>query len=954
MFKAARALSVSLSGLTACLLACALLSGPSVGGLGAVLVWSALLSCAIILGGIALGNVSHLRGPKRAHLLAFYDRGLAGRVQSAAELTEHGNGSSALIAAYGQQVAAELSQLPIERAAPPPLHFRSTLATAWLVTAACTALLVFHGGALSGLYALTHPARSDADGTPVGLWVEQLEVRVVPPAHLGLPMRSYTNPSKVEAHAGSKLELHIKPRFDVERAMLALASRSLPMTRDAQGEHTLKFTAAESSALSLRAYVDEHWVADRVARELFVVVDGAPIVTLDAPLADVDAIPSEPVPFVFQARDDHGIGSVDLVVQSGRGRERRVHLRSFEDDGTLQHEGNTYVTPADFGAAPGLSLTVWIEVRDRDRFDGPHVGRSPARVLRVAGERDSEGAPVGLLTRARDVATDTLADRLEAEPLRKATDAKQRTESLRDKTRGLVQILGALIDAYKKPGAGSETAGALKDMLRRISRLDRDERDASRQPDVNKLTRLDNSMVGELEDDVLWLSDLIGQAKLSDASQVLERLDATRARMRELLTELKSSSDPERRRALMEEIARARGELAELQSRLAEARGDVPSEFVNYDALKEQMQDDPLSAMEKALESGDMAAAEKALAELDKQLEGLKGGLSQGEQAYAEARVAPRNRALEQARADVENLAKAQKGLANETQRLTHGASERAADDKSSREKANALASEAARLEERTRELGKGQSPSAMEEARVAAAQRLRDARDALQQADLHEAQGMAARAADEVGSLASELKMEARMFSGPDGARTQVARDAEQLARDVSKFAQQVRESAPEGQSPQLSSEESAKLRQKAPSQRSLGEETERVSKQAAEGAGRGIGDGLGRARESMQRAAQAMERGEAGEAQAHQRDALDRLEELNEELGREQRASGPTRGQGEGEGNMGNERVAIPEGAEDGRRQSLRRRVLDARRAKAPEPFTGHVERYYQEILR
>lgn len=956
IFKAARAVSVSLSVLALCLLSCALLSGPSVGGLGAVLVWSALLSCALILGGIALGNLSQLSGPRRARLLNVYDRALAARVQSAAELLEHQNGSGDLVQAYSSQVTAELSALPLHKASPPPVYFRSTLLSSWLITAACVALMTWNGSALSGLYALTHPARSDEDGTPIGLWVAHVQAKVTPPKHLALPERNLTDPTVIEAPAGSRIELTITPRFDIERAMLALTLRSLPMTNEKDGRHTLSFTAAESSDLTLRAYIDDRWLSDRTARKLVVIADGAPSIALEAPATDLDTNESEPVPFVFRVSDDHGLGSVDLVVQNGRGRERRVHLQSFEEDGMLSHQGNTYVTPADFGARAGSALTVWIEARDRDRFDGPHVGRSAARILRIGSQSDPQGAPIALLTRTRDLAVDSLGDRLEAEPPRKGSELKTRSDKLRSRTRELVQTLDVLTTAYQKLENAAETAGALRDMLRRIGRLDHDERDYARDQDISKLVRLDESMASELEDDIVWLSDLIGRAKLSDASHVLERLEATRARMRELLNELKNSSDPERRKALLEEIARARGELSELSHKLSEARGDVPREFVNYDALEEQMQEDPLTEMEKALESGDIEGAERALAKLDEQLEGLQGGLSQGEQAFAEARMGPRNQALEQARAEVENLARAQKGLANETQRLSQGASERASEDAEFREKANALANEAAELERRARELGKGKNPPSMAEAQSTSAQRLRDARDALQQGDAHEAQSMAERAADELGMLASEMTMESRMFPGPDGSRGKTAREASELARDVAEFSRQVKENSPRGGAPELSPEESEALREKAPSQRSLGEQAQRVARESESGAGRSVGDGLGRARESMQRAAESMERGDASEAQAHQRDALDRLEELSQELAREQKASGQGQGRGQedGESSLGDERVAIPEGGEDTRRKDLRRRVLDARRAKAPDSFAGSVERYYQEILR
>ena len=114
------------------------------------------------------------------------------------------------------------------------------------------------------------------------------------------------------------------------------------------------------------------------------------------------------MPFVYRASDDHGLGSLDLVVQMGPGRERRVHLASF--DGDIAQErfaSSTDVVPAAFGARPGQTLAVWIEARDRDGYGGVNVGRSPVRTITVGDANDARGAPVELLERTRDLSVDT-------------------------------------------------------------------------------------------------------------------------------------------------------------------------------------------------------------------------------------------------------------------------------------------------------------------------------------------------------------------------------------------------------------------------------------------------------------------------------------------------------------------------------------------------------------------
>jgi hypothetical protein len=106
------------------------------------------------------------------------------------------------------------------------------------------------------------------------------------------------------------------------------------------------------------------------------------------------------------------------------------------------------------------------------------------------------------------------------------------------------------------------------------------------------------------------------------------------------------------------------------------------------------------------------------------------------------------------------------------------------------------------------------------------------------------------------------------------------------------------------------------------------------------------------------MKKASSALEKGNVREAEAHQRDAVERLNELNEQLERQSKAGRPESETGEregkGNGNDQDERVAIPQNGSDARRKELRRRVLDARRADPPSAFERAVDRYYQEILR
>jgi hypothetical protein len=949
LFKLVRGFAFTAGVGSSLLLVLALWTGPSLSILGAVLAWAVVVVGIVLSAAVGVGPLDDLTGARRAKLIRPYRTDLAARVRSAAELAQTPNGSPELIASLTQRVLDELTAVPIATVVPAPPHFRTSFLVAGGVTLLCALSLLTRDDAAAGLYAMLHPGLRNEQGSLVGLWVAGVKAKVTYPASAQREVEQLGDLHSLEVPEGTLLELALTPRFAVDRAVLKLGERLLPFTKTDEGALALTLTAEESGVLELRARIGDSWLSDPQKRELRVANDAAPVVELLVPQADQTAEPEQRVPFVYRVRDDHGLDGIDLVVQLGPDRERRMRLSSYPAQQIRQHaEGSTDVVPAAFGARPGQTIAVWLEARDRDSFGGANVGRSPVRTISIGESDESKGPEVERLRAARDSVLDALGDRLES-PLESSD--RGRTRKLAKGMKDLVQALSALASSY-----GDSTPGAneswVREMMRRITRLTRDEATSS---EPSARSRIDRTIVSELEEDALWLTDLLGRAKLAAADEAIARLAATRARMRELLEQLKASDDPARRAELKAEIARARAELRDISEKLSEAETDVPGDFVNFEALQRQAGDDPLEQLEKALAEGDIEAAEKALGQLDERMAKLQSGVEGGERAFGNARFAPRNQELERARAEVDELARGQEQLAKESDRLAararaHGAEEQAFEAANER---LAAASEA--LEKRTRELRAGRMQSAVEETQRTAAQRLRDARDALRQGEAQEARAMADRAASDVDALASEMRLDARMFPGSDGSRMSAAREAEQLARDVARFASEVGANAPRAPD-KLSGDEREALRKQAPSQGTLGERTKKLSEQAREQGPASMPSGLDRATDAMRSAESALERGELERARSQQREALDRLREVSDDLAQQEQASkgeGPAR-EGDGDGQRSEDKVAIPEGGSDARRGELRRRVLDARRAPTPDSYERSVERYYQEILR
>lgn len=959
----ALAVGTGLSGLAVA----ALWVGPTASPLTAVVTWLALALATVGVGRLGLGDLADLQGPRAARRLDAHDPKLASQLQSAAELTLSPNGSASLVHAHAAQVRAALAPVPRNAAADQGTSW-APLAALKLAGLSMWALTALDGGR-AGLYALSHPGASDDRGAPLAAWVRDLNVELRFPEHLGRDPEQHRNPVQLRVPAGTVLSVSVQPRLPIARAALAVGDRTVPFRRQDDGRFFVELSAEQSGPLALRARNDDdRWWSDPVNRQLEVVRDEAPEVRITQPLGDLNAAPNEAVPVEFSASDDHGLSRLELLVRGPGASQRRIQLAAPQpEEGAAgagevrQWSGQHALVPEEFGAQGGDTLSFWVEARDADMQGGPNVGRSEIRTLTVGSSRSAPSAPVELLTRARDTSLDLLGDRLES-PLEASNNKRARTRhsALKKDTRNFAKLLDELKTRYAASPDDSSTAELIAAMAKRVRSLLREEAGLYRRPArPRQRARADEEAISELEGDALWLTDLLGRARLASAHDVLDDLDQLRARMRQLLEEVRQSDDPQQQSALLAEIARTRAKLAELSQRLQGVRNDVPSDFINRDALQAAPEQDALAQLEQAAKNGDMEAAQKALDQLDGELQAMRSGLSETGMAFAQSRFAPRSDAVQKARAQLEALREEQQRLTQQTGDLARRAGQRNQPSAAQKKAAARLAREAQQLSRDVGQLPGPRMQSAQREQQERSEQRLQDARDALQQGDFFEARQMAQDARDAVRSLSAEMAYDARIQ--PSRRMEKAAARAQAQRRKVDEWANRLQEQLPEAD-PKLSQSERKQLRGSAPEQKSVRSEGEQLARDLKgqsedDGLSSGLGRGLKPALEAMERAEDALQQEKLSEAATHQREALDRLSRLSEQLQRQnQAARGQRRGRRDGNGRhmKSDERMAIPDQGVDPRRAALRRRLLDARRARTPEGYRQRVERYYEEILR
>lgn len=948
------------------------IAGPVVAIGWTIAAWVLVLGAAAGAAFEALRPAARLRGSAIARLLAPVRADLASAARSAVELASDARAKALapdLVAAHARRVGSALAEVPVERVVPLKQTRHPILIGALAAAMVATAILALSERAAGGAWALTHPGARDDGGITIAAVVAGTEARLLFPSYLGRPPLVVRDASVLEAPRGTTVDLAIETRVDGDEGVLEVAGDEIRLRRDPAGRLAGSFVVRDSGDLAIRIRDEAgEWIRDPGQRYVRAIADEAPRVAMLTPETDRTIEQHEDVVVGWDARDDVGLGSIDVVIRTPTGREVRRRVAHFEG-GDIEPEaaGSTRLVASELGAMPGDSIVVWIEGRDGDVISGPNVGKSGERTLTIASEATRRAEAIASLTQVLERGLDALADRLEAPVATDARAASERFDRVKGSTTAFREALEDLT-GRSDDETGVHDPAIYVEMARRVRRALAKEAAAHRAPIASEPRRkaLDTELVEELEADVLLLADTIGRARIDDAAALTRELDELRRQMTSLLAELRRADTPEARQALLGAIARAEARMRELMERLAAMADDVPQDFMNAEALENgQQQLDTLEAMRRAVEQGDLDAAERHLLELQRRIDAIAAALGNTEDAFVEARFGPRERAMAEAMDALSGLESEQRRLADRTTDVRRRAAERALDSAGGRH------DEAARrLAQRAREVREGlegvdpRSLGMIErEAWERARQRMIDVEDALRTGDLAEARRMADEAAPDVEDLARDLDLSALMFPGADGRTGDNARRTRSAVRDLHDLQRGLDEALPNVED-FVDDPGRQQMRGDSPRQGQARQAADRLAEQLAEGPdGTPLSpDGSRAVREAagaMGEARRALDRGDPVDASRAQEQAARRLTELREQLEREQQQrEQQAGGGGGGEGGESapdfRQPVEIP-GAEAFRGPvEMRRRILDAMREGAPRGYEESVRRYYEELLR
>jgi hypothetical protein len=811
-----------------------------------------------------------------------------------------------------------------------------------------------------------HPTRFEGAAVSTDPLIGDVRLTYVYPAYTGLPRRVIEGSTgDVVGLKGTQVLLETKALRSARQALLLLGENG------EGGELPVKVTSGRLNASimlrdsgSYRMWLNPligRPVREARAHRIVVEADRAPEVEIIGPADRLELPTPRPIEVAYSARDDFGLGSIDLVYRIDDGPEQRQPLRTPEGGRTAQ--GKTVFEPSAVTLGPGARVAYRIEARDRDAVSGAKAGTSRTLYLIIQNPRENLDEQLAREREILDKLLGSLADRLElgTEPGKPAAGAPDsvtqlaRWVGIHESEESHLALLGRMVDEERRAGAVSKPLlAALAGIADKLGRHMRDETAALAalrgRADVGQLTvaglgRLYTAGVKhntELESAVLLLDDLIGRQRLEDLASLGRELTNAYKRLQDLLARYNATKDEAVKRQLEREMRDLRARLQELARKIAEvkARNEVPAEWQNMAKAEK---------LDQLLEKGDAASMSQALSELGKQLEDLQKALDKNAEDFGGERFGPENRMAGEMMKKLSDLEGDQRAVAGDSQSLAGEV------DAEMSKRMKGQAEEAvARAKEKLEALRKKLAGAPPRDVGETAGDELQKAQESvktlrrlLPAKEFGEAKKEAERTANSLKRLRRALDERAErrpptpsqeQFSGEMSEASKLAQEVQSeleklVPRPDEAMSQQQRERSRQLGQRQGSVEERAQQ---------LAEEMNKKSSMLP-GADK-AGEELKQIGQQMGEASGDLQRGSPREGSGKAQDAAERLAKMRDQMGKRQ--MGNRQGQ--------REPVRIPGADESKAPREWRQELLEAMRERAPERFREEVRRYYEELVK
>lgn len=703
----------------------------------------------------------------------------------------------------------------------------------------------------------------------------------------------------------------------------------------------------------------------------------------------------------FSAHDDFGLGDVSIAWRI-LGSSREGHqLLSTAGNGEKELRSEGVFDLSKLKLTAGDRIAYSVEAQDNDSVNGPKLGASATRELRVYSERAHHREVLALQEKALDELIHVLGDNLE-KPFGIDLSAKEikallsSAQTILKRVRATEILLVDVVAAINKDPLGrKEVATAFEKTRRDLKRdrrqesfsIDETERQFKRaqsatKSQLNMNLRAQNRMIRSLEKNVVYLADLLNDQRLLDAEELTKALREQQESLRDALEEYRSAPSDEKKQALLDAIKDIKRRMAEIMAELSRIRGSIPQDFVNQDALKTDDTLKDMDQIEKMIQEGNLDEAMQKLEEMLNSSEKMLSEMRDGRQELGDREYAEATKKAKELYRELHKIEKKQRELSRKTSakadKLLERMKKRLGDPEAFIKK---QLKRIERVKEKLKQAREGAHFSEGD-AFDQAERRVKDAERALKAKDFGATKDMAEQSMKLMGQVLRETRQRAenmRRF-GPISNKDEVAQKAtneiKQALPPMKKILDDIEKLMPKPQE-MFSQQERQQMKNMAAAQSKLQQRAEKMKQKLSELAqelpmlGEGLPKMLDQAGQAMGRSSSQLSQGDAPGSRGQQQKALDALNQFRDAL--EQMAQ---QGQGQGGGmpmpfappGMGapggrggrgrdprsKEKVAIPKPEQYRAPAEFREEILEAAKQGTVQEYKEAVRQYYEEIVK
>ena len=465
--------------------------------------------------------------------------------------------------------------------------------------------------------------------------IGNLQITLYPPAYTGLGSVSVPG-GNIEGMKGSTIRIDALSTKDLTKAEIAMDDgKKIPLKIEGR-KLQANLVLFQSQQYRILAEDAHNFRNSPIAYELRVKPDGFPTIDLLKPTEDMEINGDEVLSLEYSARDDFGIGEVNLVAKIGE-REDKIRLQRDDAKKVILRDQFKW----DLGRLAlrdGEEAIFHLEVLDNDTISGPKLGTSRSIRLRLKNLRGEHQQVADMIRDINNRMVDSLADHLES-PLPGEKDTALAQQSEKKLEQNLAEALKRTEEVMQRTEKDRLSDFATWSDLEALKRnlqytkddlLKKQERASSND---DKMKARDDIST-ELER-MSQLSDEIGKRlKAQELASTAQDLTRSQERLMDSLEKLQSGD--KNLDAIMKQISELGKLLSSLQQSLSQLAQQMPDEFMNSEAMQTLGFNEMFSALEeirKKLMQGDIEGARQLARELFNQMASMVAALQNAQRS---------------------------------------------------------------------------------------------------------------------------------------------------------------------------------------------------------------------------------------------------------------------------------------------------------------------------------